>query len=134
MILARGISRALMGLVLAAAPAMAEEALDVPSGQSVEPVDMIWNEPGDGLVYRFRFLAPAIGSDLGPDFDAVMDDMAHLCTTYAIPRLADIGPQPSQIIISLSNEPIEFGVMDPTVIQYFEAYVIENDVCIWEMF
>lgn len=111
-----------------------EEPLPVPSGLDVRFFEMLWDQPGDGLVYRFRFIAPAIGLQDGPDFDAVMDDMAWLCTNYALPRIASTGPQPNQIVISLSDKETEFGVMTEGATQFFEAYSVENDTCIWELF
>jgi hypothetical protein len=32
------------------------------------------------------------------------------------------------------SEPTDFGVMDPSVMQFFESYTIENGLCIWEAF
>ena len=113
--------------------AATDDPISVPSGQPVTFLEMLWDRPGGGLVYRFRFVTPEIGSD-GRDYMDVEPDMAFLCETFAIPRLADIGPQPSQIVISFSQQPIEFGVADPDTVQFFEAYRIENGACILELF
>ena len=128
-----GLCGGIAALALAGGAGAAQEMLDLPSGQVVEFHEMIWDEPGQGLVYRFRFIAPALG-DGEMDFEAMMDDMAFLCTQYALPRVAGIGPQPNQIIISLSERATEFGVMSPDVVQVFEAYRVDGDSCIWEMF
>lgn len=109
-----------------------EEPLAVPSGQPVAFVEMLWDQPGGGLVYRFRFLAPQIGA--GVEFDKAAADMEYLCREYALPRIANTGPQPRQIIISLADRPVDFGVSDTDAVQYFEAYRVENGGCIWEMF
>ena len=113
-----------------------EIAVDVPSGQLVTLQDVIWNVPGpNGLAIRFRFLAPAIAKSGGTvGFEVAAADMAHLCRTYALTRLAEFGPQPSQIIISLSDQALPFGAPTPDATQFFEAYRIENDACIWEAF
>lgn len=119
-------------LMLTASIASAEP-LRVPSGLDVQFHDMIPNELYDGLTYRFRFVAPQIGAE-DTDFMAVNDDMAHLCTEYALPRVSNIGQEPAHIIITLMQEPVEFGVATPGVTQFFESYSIENGLCIWEVF
>ncbi|WP_276606302.1 DUF6497 family protein [Pacificoceanicola onchidii] len=107
--------------------------LDVPSGLKVSFHDMLWDEPGSGLTYRFRFLAPDIAAE-ETDYQSVAADMDKLCNDYAIPRLAQTGPQPSRIVITLMSEPVEFGVMTPEVTQFFESYSVEDTLCIWEAF
>jgi Family of unknown function (DUF6497) len=108
----------------------------VPSGQLVTLQDVVWNAPGpDGLTLRFRFVAPAIAREGGNvDFDMAMADMLHLCQSYALPRVSSTGPQPSQIVISLSDVAVPFGEAAPEATQYFEAYAIREGLCIWEMF
>ena len=111
-------------------------AVAVPSGQPVTLQDVIWNVPGpDGLAMRFRFVAPAISRDGGSvDFATASADMAWLCNNYALQRVSGIGPAPTQIIISLSDREVPFGEADPEATQFFEAYRIEGDACIWEAF
>ena len=109
-----------------------DEVLTLPSGLEARFHEMIWDEPGQGLVYRFRFVARAFTQDMA--FDILMADLEHLCTSYAIPHLASMGPTPHQVIISLANEAAEFGQYDPDVTQVFEAYRIEDGTCIWEVF
>lgn len=113
-----------------------DDLIVVPSGQAITLQDVIWNAPGPfGLVARFRFVAPAISrGENAVDFGAASADMLHLCQTYALVRVADLGPVPSQIIISLASAPVPFGTAAPEVTQYFEAYRVENQTCIWEQF
>jgi len=122
-------------LLALATPARAEE-VPVPSGQVVTFQDVIWNSPGPGgLAVRFRFVAPAIAPDTGTvDFATASDDMLHLCQVYALPRVADSGPVPDQVIISLSSAPVAFGEAAPDVTQFFEAYRVQDGACIWEVF
>jgi hypothetical protein len=121
-------------LALPATAAFAtDDQLDVPSGQPVTFQEMLWDRPGGGLIYRFRFVAPEIGAE-GRAYEDVEADMVHLCETYAIPRLAQTGPQPSQIVISFGKQATEFGITDPDIIQFFEAYRIEDGTCILEFF
>ena len=111
-------------------------AVAVPSGQLVTLQEVIWNVPGPmGLAIRFRFLAPAIARDGGTvGFEVAAADMLHLCQNYALSRVAEFGPQPGQIIISLSDQALPFGEPAPNATQFFEAYRVESDACIWEAF
>ncbi|RVT86997.1 hypothetical protein DXV76_02605 [Rhodobacteraceae bacterium CCMM004] len=120
--------------ILAAGPALAaiEEPLQVPSGQVVIFHEVIADAPGGGLTYRFRFLAPGIGGDV--DFAAASPDMQHLCDVFALDRLPATGPRPTQIVISLADRPVEFGVMTPEAVQFFEIYRPDAAACIWEPF
>ena len=133
-----------MGIVKASAialiamcglPALAEgSAKDImlPSGLKAGLQEMLWDRPGHGLVYRFRFVAPEFTGDEA--FETIRDDMEFLCNSYALPKLSDVGPQPSQVIISLADQPSVFGEFDPDVVQVFEAYAVEDGNCIWEVF
>ena len=68
------------------------------------------------------------------DFDTAAADMVALCETYALPRLANIGQVPVQIVVSMSDRPVVFGEAAPEATQYFEAYRIEDGLCIWDSF
>lgn len=113
-----------------------DEVIAVPSGQVVTLQDVIWNAPGpDGLVARFRFVAPAIARDGGTvNFEVASADMAALCQTYALARLSEFGPAPVQVIISLADQPLPFGEAAPEATQFFEAYSLDGNTCIWEAF
>ncbi len=125
-----------LGLALPASAAAGDEPIPVPSGQTVTFIEMIHDSPGpEGLTYRFRFLAPAIAREGGTiSDDQAFEDMAVLCEAFALPRLATTGPQPSQIVISLSDRPVAFAEPDPEATQYFEAYRPDGALCIWEGF
>ena len=131
---ARLLSLVLVGLL--SRPLGAQTAIEVPSGQVVTWLATVMDAPGpEGLTVRFRFLAPAIARSGGTvDAEAAQVDMARLCETFALPRIATTGPMPAQIIISLSDRPVAFGQPDPDVTQYFEAYRPEGDTCVWEPF
>lgn len=107
--------------------------IPVPSGQPVTLQDVIWNVPGpEGLTLRFRFLAPQIARDGGRvDYALATEDMAHLCQTYVLPRIAEFGPEPAQIIISLSDMAVPFGQAAPEATQFFDAFTLQDGVCIW---
>lgn len=113
--------------------AQTTESLTLPSGMSAYLQEMLWDRPGGGLIYRFRFVAPDFAPD-EQDFDQTRADLDHLCNTVALPKLSNIGPVPAQIVISLADRESEFGVIDQSVAQVFEAYSVENDACVWEVF
>jgi len=128
-----------VGLILAmtlAGAVRGQEALAVPSAQPIHFHEVIMDQPGpEGLTARFRFVAPLITTDgSGIDFFASEADMQFLCETYALPRLSNIGPQVSQVVVSLSSRPTPFGQSDPNVVQFFESYRPEGEACIWEEF
>lgn len=111
------------------------EVVAVPSGQTVTLQDVIWNAPGnEGMTLRFRFVAPAIAPGGGVDADAAAEDMQHLCDSFAIPRMVEFGPEPAQVVISLSAAPVEFGATAPDVVQFFESFSVADGQCHWEMF
>ena len=117
-------------------PLPVSDPITVPSGQPVTLQEVIWNAPGPGgLTLRFRFVAPQIARDGGAvDFDTAVADMQTLCNTFALPRIAENGPQPAQVIISLSAMALPFGEARPDVTQFFEAFTIKDGICIWEAF
>ncbi|MCU0902140.1 MAG: DUF6497 family protein [Cypionkella sp.] len=117
--------------------ASAQDArIAVPSGQVVTLQDVIWNVPGpDGLALRFRFVAPQIARDGGTvSYEQAVQDIQHLCQTYAVPRLATFGPMPAQVIISLSDTAVAFGEAAPEATQYFESFRIQDGRCIWDLY
>ncbi|MDF0600584.1 DUF6497 family protein [Psychromarinibacter sp. C21-152] len=122
-----------LAALLLAGPAAAE-TVDVPSGQPVELAEVIREAHGPkGVTLRFRFVAPRIagGEDKLP-FAEVAADMDFLCSGYALSHLPAPGPRPDRIIISLAAAPVEFGDIRPEITQFFEAYEIDGDACIWE--
>lgn len=112
------------------------DVIAVPSGQTVMLHEVIGNVPGpEGLTLRFRFIAPQIAQDGGNiDYDLASADMQHLCESYVLPRIAEYGPEPKQIIISLADRAVEFGDSAPDVTQFFDAYSYEDGICILEAF
>lgn len=111
-------------------------AIPVPSGQPVTLQDVIWNESGpQGLTLRFRFIAPQIARAGGSvDFDTAAADMQALCEGFALPRLAEFGPMPAQVVISLADVEVPFGEAAPDATQFFEAFSIRDGACIWEIY
>ncbi|MFY0681260.1 MAG: hypothetical protein JXR13_11850 [Thalassovita sp.] len=105
----------------------------MPSGLPLTALDPILESQPDGSSWaRFRFVAPELAVDF--DYLSVADDFAHLCTKYALPQLGESVESISQIVISLSSQDLEFGATRPDVIQFFEAFSVNSDRCIWEAF
>lgn len=140
MTISRSEARPLLALafaVLAAAGGCEEEganpgAISVPSGRPLELIDVVTNAPGpDGATARFRFLVPGLTED---DLEGSAADMQSLCDSYALPRIDGMVPAPQQIIISFAAEALPFGEAAPEIVQFFEAYRVENSACIWVAF
>jgi hypothetical protein len=130
---ARYLSAAAAGLVTTAAATFAADDITVPSGLPLTLHEVITNQPGQGLTYRFRFISPDIARGQ-TDYETVEADMAHLCRTIALAHIPNTGPIPNRIVISIADRETTFGSPDPIVTQFFEAYSIEDDACIWEPF
>lgn len=120
-------------LALMAVPATAAwAAVEVPSGRELRHHDVILDAPGPfGVTARYRFVAPNLAA---PDLATIGADMQYLCDQFALPRLRETGAEAAQIVISVSDRPLVFGEPAPQATQVFEAYRIENGLCIWEGF
>ena len=123
------------GILLAAGgcddppPAPEGEAVAVPSGREVVFIDVITNAPGtEGATARFRFVAPGLAAD-----DDASADMEALCNGFALPRIGGMVPAPQQIIIVLADREVPFGEAAPDAVQFFEAYSVKDNACMWEL-
>jgi hypothetical protein len=111
------------------------EPIPVPSGQFVTLQDVVWSvAPFQGFRLRFRFVAPEIRAGGTVDFGQASADMMALCQGYAREKMAALGGAPEQIIISMAEKPVAFGETLPEVVQFFEAFRIEGDTCILEIY
>jgi hypothetical protein len=108
----------------------------VPSGMALRLQEILRDTRGaEGLTLRYRFVAPDLAARRGVDQGkALLADITHLCTGYALPQLAGLTPAPSQIIISVSEVETVFGEANPDTIQVFEGFRPEGATCIWEPF
>jgi hypothetical protein len=130
-----GAAKAAAAALLLAQGAVAQgDALRLPSGLQARLHETLRDRrAGTGLIYRFRFVAAGFEAD-DAGFDAVTADLEWLCTEYALPRIADMGPQPARVVISLADRPSGFGQDDTDAVQVFEAFRPEDGTCRWEMF
>ena len=110
-------------------------ALDVPSGQPVELVEVLVEQQADGDWVRFRFIAPHIAREGGTiTYAEAEPDFAHLCESFAVPYIAQYELTADVVVISLADRAVEFGQADPEATQFFEAFRLEDGACIWEEF
>ena len=111
-------------------------ALRVPSGQGVMLQETIMDSPSpDAVIYRFRYLAPAIARAGGTmNFAASIGDMQHLCEKHVLPNIAVPFPASLQVIVSFADMPLPFGETNPEVTQFFVAYRVKDGLCILEPF
>lgn len=128
-------SRGCLYFAVAAFGATLVNALELPSGQSVELHEVVVEEFSGQTVARFRFIAPAIARTGGTvRFTDAELDMAELCEAVALPYVADHAVPAQSVVISLSDRVVEFGSSDPDATQFFDAFRVENSTCIWEGF
>lgn len=120
---------------LVSGPALAEQPLQVPSGQPLTLGEVLIDDSQGETWLRFRFIAPRIGgeSDAVP-YDIAAADIDHLCQHLVLPYLAKYALEPARVVISLSDRAVPFGTTNSDATQFFEAYRPENDTCIWEAF
>ncbi|MEJ2035855.1 MAG: DUF6497 family protein [Maritimibacter sp.] len=122
-------------LDLSPAPVVSSDgSLALPSGREVQFHEVIHSAPGTaGLAVRFRFTEADITQvkETVP-YSEIEEDMRFICETYALERIANTGPQPAQVIISIADRAVPFGEASPDVTQIFEAYRPEDGACIWE--
>ena len=113
-------------------PAAAQQ-ISVPSGLDIALYDVILE--ADAQVARFRFLVPEIAVTGGHKvFADVIDDLQYVCDRVIVPALHGNGWQSGDVVMSVSDRPVDFGVYDPDVTQFFQPFRMEADACIWEDF
>lgn len=117
-------------LMLCAPAVLAADGIAVPSGQPVSFIEFISEEATNTV--RFRFLTPEIGKSF--QYADVAGDFQVVCDELVLPALVDAAIEPAQIVLSMSAVDIPFGEDDPSVLQFFEIFSIENGTCIWEEF
>lgn len=110
--------------------------MQVPSGQAVTLQDVIVDAPkADAATYRFRYLAPAIARDGGTmTFATSIDDMQHLCDTYALQHLATPLPAKVQVVISFADQAVPFGEANPDATQFFVGFTVTAGACVMDPF
>lgn len=124
---------AVFGLSIWSLPSIVA-ALDVPSGQPITLHEVLVDTVNSESWLRFRFIAPRISRETGDmSYSVAAPDMEHLCTAVALPYIAEYGLSGDLIVVSLADQETEFGETNPDVTQFFDAFRVENDACIWEI-
>ena len=119
--------------VVAGTAASGQMPITLPSGQSVSFVEKRVDLEAD--IVRLRFVAPDLASALTrPSFEDLSADLQMLCDDFGLNVVLKDAPVPAQIVVSLSSEPVEFGVANTDVEQVFEAFSVQNGTCMLEMF
>lgn len=126
----------LLTLCACLAPGLAA-AQGVPSGQPLALWEIRWErvEGTDAVQVILRAIAPQIARDSGTvDYDGAQADMDWLCANHGL-TLADMPyGRATQVIVNLMDSPIPRGQTNPSVTQFYSAYSIQDDTCIWEDF
>ena len=131
----RVVAGLLAALMAQAAPAQdeaKEERLVLPSGLEARLQEVLVGEAAMGLTMRFRFVAEAFTGQEA--FEAQTMDLEYLCNDFALARIDLQGEAPDRVVISLADQPSEFGQFDPDVAQIFESFSVREDSCILELF
>ena len=125
----------LVGLALPPTPVAAKD-ITVPSGQMVSLLERLEDADGPaGLTLRYRFVAPAIAREGGSiTVEAALHDIDALCSGFVLSDVAGRNTAPDQVVITLMDRPVAFGTTAPQATQYFEAFSVDGDRCVWEGF
>ena len=116
-----------------AAHAQAQELITLPSGQQIALFETRVEAETETL--RLRFIAPDIAdATRRPSFEQMSTDLETLCTQFGLAVAQEGARKPKQIVVSLSSEPIEFGESNAEIEQVFEAFSVQNETCMLEMF
>nr|WP_244995944.1 DUF6497 family protein [Pseudooceanicola nitratireducens] len=113
-------------------PSDSGPSVSVPSGRALSLQEVREETQPDGTLWlRLRYVAPGMTR---ADRAAVADDFQALCQTDALRYQPQAPVTAAQAVISIAAAPMEFGVSNPEIPQFFEAFRLENGTCIWEAF
>ena len=120
------IRAALISMALATPALGAGDVL--PSGLMAGAPDIVV----DASALRMRYVIAEIADTDSYPFDLLEADFQWLCDQFGVAAHAQSAPDAPAIIISFAAQPLAFGETAPNVVQYFEAFRVEDDACIWE--
>ncbi len=122
-------------LALMAAPVMAEEVIP-PSGIRAVLHETLYEPIGAptslAKTMRLRFVAAEVADQVAYDFARLEADFEWLCIEKGLPARTKGAPRVDQIIVSIASQEVAFGETAPSIVQYFDAFRVENEACIWE--
>ena len=126
-------SAALLCLLAGQGAFASEELIEVPSGQPVALQEVLIDDLGEETWLRFRFIAPQIARNGGTvDYTQAEMDFEYLCEALVLPYMSDFELKGDVIVVSLSDRATQFGEPDPEATQFFEAFRVVDEICIWE--
>jgi len=102
-----------------------EQWLRLPSGASAIPLDLIVEEG----VQRVRMIGQVLTQDVAGyqrDPKRLFTDMQDICTRHVASASV---PEGTNVVVTLMDKEVQFGLSDPSVIQYFESFVIRDGLC-----
>ena len=127
------LSLLLLTLFAGQGAAASDAPIEVPSGQPVQLQEVLIDDLGAETWLRFRFIAPQIAREGGTvDYAQAEMDFEYLCEALALPYMSDFELEGDVIVVSLSDRATEFGKPDPEATQFFEAFRVVDEICIWE--
>lgn len=133
------ISRRAIGLLLATSvltvPAMAEP-VTAPSGLTWGLQETLFEPTGasddDIEVIRLRYVSELVADRAAYGFDVIEKDFVFFCESVGLQKVTESAPQARQIIVSVASDWVAFGETAPEIVQYFEAFRPEGNLCIWD--
>ena len=113
----------------------ADGSVSLPSGLVVAQQEMRLEPVGAPThavnTVRLRYVSAQLAAaEFG--FEQIEGDFTHLCTSFGLKARELSAPNAEEIIISIASQPTAFGETAPNVVQYFDAFKVEGDACIWE--
>lgn len=103
-----------------------EQWLRLPSGASAIPLDLIVEEG----VQRVRMIGQGLAQDVAGyqrDPQRLFTDMQDICTRHLASGSV---PEGTNVVVTLMDKEVQFGLSDPSVIQYFESFTIRDGLCV----
>ena len=117
-------------------PVLAEDgSIRLPSGLVVNRQE-VRLEPVGAVTHgvttvRLRYVSTQLEEKAFP-FERIEGDFAKLCSSFGLKIRSQSAPQAEQVIISIASRPTAFGETAPNVVQYFDAFRVEQDTCVWD--
>lgn len=127
--------RVLAGLLaLVALTGCRDEALDLPSGLTVELAGTVTEPQPDGETWLIlQVLAPALAG-VRITAPEMAEDTGVICDTWGLAAAAEADQTPDQIVVQVMSSHVDRGQPAPGVTQVFAGYRIQGGSCIWEDF
>ncbi|EPX79848.1 DUF6497 family protein [Litoreibacter arenae] len=126
----------LIGSAFVTTPILAEQPpLRAVSAVEYEPHEILF-EPAEAdrperRIVRIRLVAPGIADKEKFGFEVIEADFQSLCDSEGLRIVAESAPNAREIIVSVASGRVPFGETVPNVVQYFDAFSVDGDTCVW---